>query len=676
MYAEFGNYLLVFALFMSIALSVFPLAGTFLNKMPLVFSARPLSILLFSSLLGSFVCLAYAFVIDDFTIAYVAQHSNSLLPSRYKVAAVWGAHEGSFLLWTLIFSGWLLSIALVGKNLPAKSYARVLSVMGMIGCGFVSFLLFTSNPFERTLPFFPIDGSDLNPLLQDFGLIIHPPLLYMGYVGFAVSFAFAISALIEGEWNATWARWARPWTTAAWAFLTVGVALGSWWAYYELGWGGWWFWDPSENASLIPWLSGTALMHSLAVTDKRDSFKGWTLALSLSTFSLSLLGTFLIRSGVLTSVHSFTNDPERGRFILIFMMIVVFSALVLFIFRSSKVKTRANFSLVSKDMFLLANNILLIIACFIVLYGTLYPLIAAFFDRKMSVGAPWFNMLFPIPSVAIFILLGVGPLLNWKKHDIRKLASALIKIAIISVVVSLLSVWLLGDFYWWVLGGLALALWVGLTSFYHLGNVTQHAKGLKNKLAKLKAATIGMVVAHVGVAVLLVGVVLTSYYSVEKDVRLASGESQTIGQYRFEMVKVEELRVENYQSSMATFSVYKNDNFLVNLYPEKRFYLAGKQVMTEADIDAGLFRDLYVALGEALDNSGEVWSVRLYVKPFVRWIWLGALLMGVGGGIALADKRYRKLKFKEAKIDIPNRESGSVDSSSELDLSDDVAVKQ
>jgi len=673
MHAEFGNYLLVLALFMSIALSIFPLVGTFTNKMPLVYAAKPLSILLFTSMLGSFICLAYAFVIDDFTITYVAQHSNSLLPSRFKVAAVWGAHEGSFLLWTLIFTGWLLALALIGKNLPAKSYARVLSVMGMIGCGFVSFLLFTSNPFERTLPFFPIDGSDLNPLLQDFGLIIHPPILYMGYVGFAVSFAFAISALIEGEWNATWARWARPWTTAAWSFLTVGVALGSWWAYYELGWGGWWFWDPSENASLIPWLSGTALMHSLAVTDKRNSFKGWTLALSLSTFSLSLLGTFLIRSGVLTSVHAFTNDPERGRYILIFMAMVVGSALLLFSFRASKVKTNVNFSLISKDMFLLANNILLIFACFIVLFGTLYPLIADAFGRKMSVGAPYFNLLFPIPTVLIFMLLGVGPLLNWKQHDFSKLITALAKIAIISLIASLAAVWFLQSFYWWVFCGLALALWVGLTSFYHLTKITQHAQGLKNKLSKLTAATIGMVFAHVGVAVLFVGVLLTSYYSVEKDVRLASGESQSIGSYRFEMVKVEDLLIDNYQTSKATFNIYKDDSFLTTLHPEKRFYLAGKQIMTEADIDAGLFRDLYVALGESLDQSGNVWSVRLYVKPFIRWIWLGALMMGLGGIIALADKRYRKVQVKNSESESIANQSNSDEL--DVDLADGNTVK-
>ena len=649
MHAEFGNYLLIFAFFISISLGIFPLTGTFIKNRVLVYSAKPLAILFFIAMLSSFVCLVYAFLVDDFTLKYVAQNSNSLLPNRFKVGAVWGAHEGSFLLWTLIFSGWLVAIALIGKNLPAISYARVLSVMGLIGLGFVSFIIFTSNPFDRMLPFYPIDGADLNPLLQDFGLIIHPPLLYMGYVGFAVSFAFAVSALIEGEWNSTWAKWARPWTTAAWAFLTVGVALGSWWAYYELGWGGWWFWDPSENASVLPWLSGTALMHSLAVTDKRNSFKGWTLVLSLSTFSLSLLGTFLIRSGVLTSVHAFTNDPERGRFILFFMAIVVGSALLLFIFRSSKVKTRVDFSIVSKDMFLLVNNILLIFACFIVFFGTLYPLMADALGRKMSVGPPYFNMLFPIPVVLIFSLLGVGPLLNWKNQDFSKLKNALIQIAVLAVACSALATFFLGAFYWWIFGGLTLALWVALTSFYGLAKFTRHAEGLLNKMSRLTLAHIGMTVAHVGVSVLLVGVLITSYYSVEKDVRMETGQSQQIGDYRFKMIKVENITQDNYQASRGTFEVYKNSIFVTRLYPEKRFYLAGKQIMTEADIDAGITRDLYIALGESLSASGNVWSVRLYVKPFIRWIWSGALLMGLGGLIALSDKRYRKSKEKSAR---------------------------
>jgi cytochrome c-type biogenesis protein CcmF len=648
MHAEFGNYLLVLAFIVSVSLSILPMYGSFTGNQFLTRTAKPLTVIFFVALLASFICLVYAFYIDDFTIRYVAQHSNSLLPNRYKFSAVWGAHEGSFLLWVLIMSGWMIAVALVGKNLPALSYSRILSVLGMIACGFISFLLFTSNPFERTLPFFPIDGSDLNPLLQDFGLIIHPPLLYMGYVGFAVSFAFAVTGLIEGEWTSTWARWTRPWTIAAWSCLTLGIMLGSWWAYYELGWGGWWFWDPSENASFLPWLSGTALMHSLAVTDKRNSFKGWTLALSLSTFSLSLLGTFLIRSGVLTSVHSFTNDPERGRFILMFLAIVVGSALLLFLTRSGRVKTKVDFNILSKDMFLLLNNVLFVSATFIVLFGTLYPLIAEVFGKKMSVGAPYFNAIFPIPMVILFALLGVGPLLNWKKHNLSKLKKPLLSIAVIAVALSLLSTWLMGDFYLWVLVGLSLSLWVAISSFYHLNLMTRYKKTLAEKLKSLTLTNIGMTSAHIGVVITLAGIVLTSFYSIEKDLRMAVGESKELAGYTFNMAEVKDLRKENYQATQVTFEVFQNGEKLFELKPEKRFYLAGRQIMTEADIDAGFTRDLYVALGESLDKTGKVWSVRIYVKSFMRWVWLGALFMGFGGFIAMFDKRYRKLRSKNA----------------------------
>ncbi len=648
MHAEFGNYLLVLAFIVSVSLSILPMYGSFSGNQFLTRTAKPLTVIFFVALLASFICLVYAFYIDDFTIRYVAQHSNSLLPNRYKFSAVWGAHEGSFLLWVLIMSGWMIAVALVGKNLPALSYSRILSVLGMIACGFISFLLFTSNPFERTLPFFPIDGSDLNPLLQDFGLIIHPPLLYMGYVGFAVSFAFAVTGLIEGEWTSTWARWTRPWTIAAWSCLTLGIMLGSWWAYYELGWGGWWFWDPSENASFLPWLSGTALMHSLAVTDKRNSFKGWTLALSLSTFSLSLLGTFLIRSGVLTSVHSFTNDPERGRFILMFLAIVVGSALLLFLTRSGRVKTKVDFNILSKDMFLLLNNVLFVSATFIVLFGTLYPLIAEVFGKKMSVGAPYFNAIFPIPMVILFALLGVGPLLNWKKHNLSKLKKPLLSIAVIAVALSLLSTWLMGDFYLWVLVGLSLSLWVAISSFYHLNLMTRYKKTLAGKLKSLTLTNIGMTSAHIGVVITLAGIVLTSFYSIEKDLRMAVGESKELAGYTFNMAEVKDLRKENYQATQVTFEVFQNGEKLFELKPEKRFYLAGRQIMTEADIDAGFTRDLYVALGESLDKTGKVWSVRIYVKSFMRWVWLGALFMGFGGFIAMFDKRYRKLRSKNA----------------------------
>jgi len=649
MHAEYGHFLLVFALFISVALGVFPLLGTFTNRMALVYMAKPLSILFFATIFGSFVCLMYAFIIDDFTITYVAKSSNSLLPMRYKIAATWGGHEGSVLIWTFFFTCWLLAISIKGKNYPVMSYARVASVMGLIGSGFVSFMLFTSNPFDRTLPFFPIDGSDLNPLLQDFAMIIHPPTLYMGYVGFAVTFAFAIAALIEGEWNATWARWARPWAIAAWSFLTIGVALGSWWAYYELGWGGWWFWDPSENASLFPWLSGTALMHSLAITDKRNSFQGWTLGLSLLTFSLSLLGTFIIRSGLLTSVHSFTSDPERGRFILIFIALVTGSALLLFLFRSSKVRTKADFSLMSKETFLLLNNILLISACFIVVFGTFYPFIAETMGKKLSVGAPWFNTLFPIPALLVGISMGIGTLLNWKKHDFTKLKSGLLNIIAISIVLSLASVLVMGSFYWMVFIGLTIAFWIGFTSFYGVAIMTEKTPGIVSKLRKLRLSMVGMYVAHVGVGVLIVGVVMTSYYSKERDVLLSVGESRTIAGYTFKMEKIEIVNVENYQATIATFNIYQDGLLMFSLFPEKRFYFASKQMMTEADIDGGLFRDIYVALGEPRDKGGKKWSVRLYVKPFMRWVWFGAFIMGAGGVIALNDKRFRRKKENQKK---------------------------
>ena len=644
MHAEFGNYLIVLSFFVTIALGVFPMIGSFTNNMALVRTAKPLTVILFTSLLVSFACLVYAFLIDDFTIAYVANHSNSLLPDRYKFSAAWGGHEGSFLLWTLILAAWMIAVALTGKNLPKLSYARILSVLGMISCGFVSFMLFTSNPFDRTLPFFPVDGADLNPLLQDFGLIIHPPFLYMGYVGFAIAFAFAITALIEGEWSATWARWTRPWAIAAWASLTIGIMLGSWWAYYELGWGGWWFWDPSENASFLPWLSGTALLHSLAVTDKRNSFKVWTLVLSLTTFSLSLLGTFLIRSGVLTSVHSFANDPERGQFILMFLAIVVGSALTLFLLRSGKVKTKVDFSMLSKDMFLLLNNVLIISATFIVFFGTLYPLLADALGKKMSVGAPYFNAVFPIPVVIIFALLGVGPLLNWKKHKFEKLKKPLIINLIISVLLAFIAAWSFVDFYWWVVLGLALSFWVTFSSIYGISLITKNKQGLLTKLSNLTPSYIGMTLGHWGLVITLVGVVLTSYHSVEKDLRMAVGESQVVSGFKFNMLYSKDLQLENYHATRVKFEVYDVEELLTTLYPEKRRYIASGQIMTEADIEASLFRDIYIALGESLDNSGNVWSVRIYVKPFIRWIWLGAIIMAIGGIFSIADKRYRKLK--------------------------------
>lgn len=660
MQAEFGHYLLVLAFFMSVALALFPLMATFNGNRSLVLTAKPLTYLIFASLLGSFFCLSYSFLIDDFTVTYVATHSNSLLPLQYKISALWGGHEGSLLLWVLILSGWMLAVAIRAQHLPLLSYVRVLSVMGWICVGFTAFMLFTSNPFTRTLPAFPVDGADLNPLLQDFGLIVHPPLLYMGYVGFAVSFAFAISALIEGEWNARWARWVRTWTIAAWICLTLGIALGSWWAYYELGWGGWWMWDPVENASFMPWLAGTALIHSLAVTDKRDSFKGWTLALSLTTFSLSLLGTFLVRSGILNSVHAFSNDPHRGLFILVFIGIVIGISIVLFVWRSGKVTQSVNFSLFSKDVFLLLNNILLIGALFTVFVGTLSPLLWEVFGYKISVGAPYFNFYFPFSVYPLFLLLGIGPLLNWKKHDFNKLKGLLIKLLLIALAVSLAGTFVAGEFDLWVFSGLFLAIWIAASNGFFVVSSTISKKSAINKknavnkksstkkLNRLSATNIGMFFAHLGIAVTLAGVVVTSIHSVEKDLRVSVGQTVNVSGYEFTLVKSEWLNGPNYQASRVSFKVNQGDNDLGLLAPEKRYYLAGKQVMTEASIDAGLWRDVYISLGEPMDDARQVWEVRIYVKPLIRWIWLGAILMGLGGLIAMMDRRYKWRKSANA----------------------------
>ena len=644
MQAELGQYLLILAFFMSASLAVFPMLGTFIRNGTLVYSAKPLTYLVFASLFGAFLCLEYSFYIDDFTVTYVARHSNSLLPLAYKMTALWGGHEGSFLLWVLTLSGWMFVVALKTQHFPLYRYTRILSVMGFICLGFISFLLFTSNPFERTLPFFPIDGSDLNPLLQDFAMIIHPPMLYMGYVGFAVAFAFAIAALIEGKWDAAWARRTRPWAIAAWVCLSLGMALGSWWAYYELGWGGWWFWDPSENASFMPWIAGTALIHSLAVTDKRDSFKGWTLALSLITFSLCLFGTFIIRSGIITSVHAFSNDPERGVFILSFLAVIVGSSIVLFLARAGNITKKVEFEFLSKDMFLLLNNILLISATFVVLYGTLYPLVAEIFGRKLSVGAPWFNAIFPWPMFILFALLGVGPLLNWKKHDFSRLKGVLIKLLVVSLIFALATTFLLGDFYLWVFSGIFLSLWIASSTFFFIANQGRHQKGLANKLAKLSRANWGMVIAHLGVAVSLVGIVVSSMHSVEKDLRVAVGEQVEVEGYQFKLLRSEFVQGENYEASRVSFDVSGPTGHVAILAPEKRYYLAGKQIMTEADIDPSLWRDVYVSLGEPLDNERQVWAVRIYVKPFIRWIWLGFVFMGIGGIVAILDKRFAREK--------------------------------
>lgn len=593
----------------------------------------------FAFLLFSFICLTYAFMVDDFSVAYVANNSNTALPWYYKFSAVWGAHEGSLLLWALILAGWTFAVAIFSRHLPEEMLARVLAVMGMISIGFLLFLIVTSNPFERLLPNSPADGRDLNPLLQDFGLIVHPPMLYMGYVGFSVAFAFAIAALLGGKLDAAWARWSRPWTTVAWAFLGIGIALGSWWAYYELGWGGWWFWDPVENASFMPWLVGTALIHSLAVTEKRGVFKSWTVLLAIAAFSLSLLGTFLVRSGVLTSVHAFATDPERGVFILAFLLVVVGGSLALFAVRAPVVKSQVGFGLWSRETLLLVNNIVLVVSAAMILLGTLYPLVLdALTGAKLSVGPPYFNALF-LPLMALLMaVISVGVLVRWKDTPLKWLGSMLAPVLVASVVLAVIATFLHGDFHWAVLAVCLLAFWVILAGVRDILDKTRH-KGLLKGLPTLGRSYWGMQMAHFGFAVCALGVVLTSLGSYERDLRMAPGDSVELGGYRFQFEGAVHHEGPNFISDKGTVRVFDGERQIKVLHPEKRLYTVQQATMTEAGIDAGFTRDLFVALGEPLEQGA--WAVRIHIKPFVRWIWLGALLMGLGGFLAAADKRYR-----------------------------------
>ena len=645
---ELGQFALILSFFLSAALFVLPLVGAHYGSNVLMQSGRSLTAGFFVFVAFAFCCLVYSFIHDDFSVKYVASNSNSLLPVHYKISAVWGGHEGSLLLWALMLAGWTLAVAIFSRSLPLDMQARVLSVMGFVALGFLSFMLFTSNPFDRILPIPPQDGSDLNPLLQDIGLIIHPPVLYMGYVGFSVVFAFAIAALLTGRLDSAWARWSRPWAILAWGFLTVGIALGSWWAYYELGWGGWWFWDPVENASFLPWLIGTALIHSLAVTEKRSLFKSWTLLLAIFTFSLSLLGTFLVRSGVLTSVHAFANDPERGVFILGFFLLVVGGSLTLFALRAPVVRGSAGFNLLSREAFLLGNNILLTIVMIVVLLGTLYPLVAdALGLGKISVGPPYFNLFF-LPLMGLLcLLMAFGPLSNWKRTSGMQFVKLLWKPWAISLAIGLVFPLVYRDKYE-ILAALTvfIASWVATALiadlFYRLRNSDSFLAGLK----KLSVSYFAMVVAHAGIAVTAVGVGLTSIYTEERDIRMEVGQSVNVVEYDFILNKLTHIDGPNYTAEEALITVMKDGKFLREMKPQKRRYLASGTTMTEVALDVGLFRDLYVAMGEPLNETA--WAMRVHLKPFVRWIWLGALMMGFGAVLAVADKRYRKAVKQES----------------------------
>ncbi len=642
MIPELGLFALVLALAVAAVLGVLPLVGAHRGDSSWMAIGRSAAQAQWLLIATAFGCLTYAFVTNDFSVLYVAEHSNSQLPTVYRVAAVWGGHEGSLLLWMLMLSSWTLAVSLLSRALPEAMVARVLGVLGLVSFGFLLFILMTSSPFERLLPA-AADGRDLNPLLQDPGLVIHPPMLYMGYVGFSVAFAFAIAALLSGQLDAAWARWSRPWTTTAWIFLTLGVGLGSGWAYYELGWGGWWFWDPVENASFMPWLLGTALMHSLAVTEKRGAFKNWTVLLAIGAFSLSLLGTFLVRSGVLTSVHAFATDPRRGIFILTFLGVVIGSSLFLFAWRAPKVGLGGRFALMSRETLLLMNNVLLAVAAGSVLLGTLYPLIIdALALGKISVGPPYFETVFVPLMVPLLFLIGLGPSARWKEASVIDLARRLRVAAGVALAAGIILPFALGSWKPLIGLGVLLAVWVAAATVTDIRNRLKNSAG-----GKPPRAFWGMHLAHIGVAVFVIGVTLVKGYESEKDVRMAPGDTVLVGGYSVRLVGITNRTGPNYSAVVGELELSKDGRLLRSLNPEKRKYFSSEMPMTEAAIDTGFFRDVYVSLGEPVgekDGSGA-WSVRVHHKPFVDWIWGGCLLMALGGLIAVTDRRYR-LKVK------------------------------
>jgi cytochrome c-type biogenesis protein CcmF len=662
MIPELGHFALILALLVSTLQGVLPLIGAHRNRLAWIAFARPASQTAALLVTFAFGCLTWAFVANDFSVVYVAQHSNTLLPIQYRIAGVWGGHEGSLLLWVLMLGWWAFAVSLLSRQLPDAMVARVLGVLGLVTAGFLLFILFTSNPFERLLPGAE-EGRDLNPLLQDFGLIIHPPLLYMGYVGFSIAYAFAVAALLSGQLDAAWARWSRPWTTAAWIFLTLGIAMGSWWAYYELGWGGWWFWDPVENASFMPWLVGTALVHSLAVTEKRGSFKNWTVLLAISAFSLSLLGTFLVRSGVLTSVHAFATDPKRGIFILAFLVAVIGSSLVLFAWRAPKVGLGGRFAVVSRESFLLTNNVLLVVACASVLLGTLYPLlIDALAMGKISVGPPYFDAVFVPLMVPALFLMGVAPFARWKETSVAELLRTLRWAFAAAVVVAIVLPFVYGSWRPLTALGILLAAWIvfaGTLNFVGRVQSTRAGQSFLTAAMKQPRTFFGMHTAHVGVAVFVVGVTMVQTYQEEKDVKMAPGETVSVAGYEFRFNGVKEVKGPNYVALAGDFDLTKNGRQVRKMYPEKRTYASSGMPMTEAAIDAGFVRDLYVSLGEPIDRlkpEGE-WAVRVYHKPFVDWIWGGCVLMALGGLIAIADRRYRAKSRQPSTVTTGNTQT-------------------
>ena len=641
MLPELGQVALILALLVACLQGLLPLLGAQRNIPALVAVARPAAYLQLLLVGLAFAILTHGFVVQDFSMRYVAENSNSLLPLVYRYTAVWGAHEGSLLLWALILALWTAAVARFSTQLPTQVIARVLGVMGVVAVGFLAFLIFTSNPFERLLPA-AAEGRDLNPLLQDPGMIIHPPMLYLGYVGFSVPFAFAIAALLEGRIDAQWLRWTRPWTNVAWAFLTVGIALGSWWAYYELGWGGWWFWDPVENASFMPWLAGAALLHSQAVTEKRGSFGGWTLLLAIAAFSLSLLGTFLVRSGVLTSVHAFAADPSRGLFVLIFLGIVIGGSLLLYALKAPDNDANAKpFAAASRETLLLLNNLLLTTACAMVLLGTLYPLLADALELgKISVGPPYFALMFVLLMAPLVALVPFGPLTRWQREEPAAPLRMLLPWAVLALLLAGIAFWLAPQGRWKTAFGILGATWVAFGTLRFLWS------RWKMPGARLTREMLGMSLAHIGIAVFLTGAMLVEGLNLQREAAVRVGDTVTLGDYCFKLTGVQDLRGPNYTAERGTVEVARDcKQRIATVHPEKRRYVAGGQVMTEAALLPGATRDLFIALGESLGN--DAWALRVHIKPFVRWIWLGALLMALGAVVTATDPRFRKIR-KEA----------------------------
>ena len=649
MIAELGNYALALSLAIAVLLAIFPLWGAEKGNAQLMALARPMTYGLFIVLSVSFGALFYLFAVNDFSVQYVVNNSNTTWPIYYRLSAVWGSHEGSLLLWIWLLSLWSAAVALFSKRLPQEAAARVLGIMGIISIGFLLFVLFTSNPFARTFPDFPVDGKELNPLLQDIGLIFHPPLLYMGYVGFSVAFAFSIASLMTGKLDTAWARWSRPWTMAAWIFLTLGIVLGSWWAYYELGWGGWWFWDPVENASFMPWLAGTALLHSLAVTEKRGSFKAWTVLLAILAFSLCLLGTFLVRSGILVSVHAFASDPTRGLYVLAYLIVVIGGSLTLYAYKGSQIRSRDNAERYSRESLLLLNNILLMTALCVVLLGTLLPLVHKQLGLgSISIGAPFFDQMFLIIMTPFALLLGIGPLVKWRRDQFSAIRTPVVVSVIIMLIAGFALPYLLQDKITVsaVLGTMMTVIIV-LLSLYEMHQRATHRDSFLQGITKLSRSHWGMVLAHLGVAMTVWGIAFSQNYSVERDVRMNVGDSVQIADYDFTFKGISDANGPNYIGGKAQIDITRHGQPEATLFAEKRLYTVSKMPMTEAAIDWGFTRDLYVALGEKLDNNA--WALRLYYKPFIRWIWLGGLFMALGGLLCMFDRRYRFSKILEKK---------------------------